>query len=83
MLKAVSAIDEHMRIDDVPNVGKPRMVGMTQGAPYAIQDIPEEQAIQFTVDGVIMFGGTECIVNKRNSNNAVTDFEIVAFGVSE
>ena len=35
-----------------------------------------------TVDGVVFFGGTECVVNEIKDGK-VTDFEIVGIGLSK
>ena len=83
VLKALSSAKAGTVINAVPNNGQPRVIGMTNGAPYAIQDNEVEQAIQLTIDGTIMFGGTEDLVNRKETDETVTDFEIVAFGISE
>lgn len=67
------------------NNGDSVIIGNTTCKPYAIQHNKKENIIQFTVDGVIYFGGTEseCFVNEIDGNKTVTDFEIVSIGFSE
>lgn len=58
------------------------VVGTTTGSSHiAIWDF-ENQVCKVTVDGVVFFGGTECVVNKIKDGK-VTDFEIVGIGLSK
>lgn len=80
---ALSSMTFPLPIRVCPNNGDSMIIGNTTCKPYAIQHNKKENIIEFTVDGVIYFGGTECFVNERDGNKTITDFEIVSFGFSE
>ena len=42
----------------------------------------ENQVCNVTVDGVVFYGGTECVVNKIE-DGIVTDFSVTGFGLSK
>ena len=57
-------------------------IGTTTGSSHIATWDFENQICNVTVDGVIFFGGTECVVNEIKDGK-VTDFEIVGFGISK
>lgn len=64
------------------NKEETKIIGITDTSPYAIQDLTEEKAIQFTVDGNILHGGTECQV-VHNDEGKISEINLVAIGLSE
>ena len=67
--------DNYKEIDGV-------VVGTTTGSSHIATWDFENQVCKVTVDGVVFFGGTECIVNEIKDGK-VTDFEIVGIGLSK
>lgn len=58
------------------------VVGTTTGSSHIATWDFENQVCKVTVDGVVFFGGTECVVNEIKDEK-VTDFEIVGIGLSK
>lgn len=58
------------------------VIGNTTGNSHIVTWDSENQVCNVAVDGVVYFGGTECII-KEMDNGVITDFEIVAIGVSK
>ena len=57
------------------------VVGATTGDTHIATWDSESQVCNVTVDGVVFYGGTECVVNKLE-DGLVTDFRITGFGLS-
>lgn len=57
------------------------LIGNTNSSPIAEYD-SENEVCKLTIDGTILFGGLECIVN-GTQHGQVTDFEIVGVGLSK
>lgn len=57
------------------------VIGHTVGDTHIVTWDNEQQVCKVTVNGVVRFGGTECIVNEIK-DGVVNDFEIVGFGLS-
>lgn len=57
------------------------VVGCTTGDSHIVTWDKDNGVCKVTVDGVIRYGGTECVV-KSSDGNLVKDFEIVGFGIS-
>lgn len=57
------------------------VVGYTIGDSHIVTWDKDNGICKITVDGVIRYGGTECVV-KFSEGNLVKDFEIVGFGIS-
>lgn len=57
------------------------VVGCTIGDSHIVTWDRDNGVCKITVDGVIRYGGTECVV-KSSEGNVVKDFEIVGFGIS-
>lgn len=58
------------------------VIGNTTGNSHIVTWNSENQVCNVTVDGVVYFGGAECII-KEMDNGVVTDFDIVAIGLSK
>ena len=58
------------------------IVGATTGDKYIATWDSESQVCNVTVDGVVFYDGTECVVNKIE-DGVVTDFRITGFGLSK
>lgn len=58
------------------------VVGYTDKEPYFVLWDDESKTCAVAIDGVIHFGGMECIINEAK-NGVVTDFELVSIGLSE
>ena len=56
-------------------------VGCTVGDTHIVTWDNDKGVCNVTVDGIICFGGTECVV-KDIEGNVVKDFDIVGFGLS-
>lgn len=59
----------------------PIPIGCTTGDTHIVTWDNDNGVCNVTIDGVVYFGGTECIV-KDIEDNIVKDFEIVGFGLS-
>lgn len=81
--KALKSMPNHLPIIDVKNNGDKRVIGKTTSAPYAVQWDDSNRVCRFTVDGIIFFGGTSCIVNAMRDSGEITDFTITGVGISE
>lgn len=58
-----------------------RIIGHINEKPrFAAWDM-QAKTCTIEVDGVIYYGGTECIINETK-DGVITDFEIVSFGLS-
>lgn len=57
------------------------VIGYTTGDSHIVTWDKDNGVCKITVDGVIRYGGTECIV-KSSDGNLVDDFEIIGFGIS-
>lgn len=60
---------------------KGKLIGTTTESYSTYWDY-DNQVCRITKDGVIFYGGTQCIVNAMENGN-VTDFEIVGIGLSK
>lgn len=58
------------------------VVGNTIGETGSVSWNNEQQVCEVVVDGIIYYGGTECIVNEI-SDDVVTDFSITSVGLSQ
>ena len=58
------------------------VVGSTTGSSHIATWDFENQVCNVTVDGIVFFGGTECIVNEIN-DGVITDFRITSIGLSQ
>lgn len=57
------------------------VVGTTTGNTHIVTWDSENQVCNITVDGIVLYGGTECVVNEIE-DGIVTDFSITGFGLS-
>lgn len=60
-----------------------KIIGYTDGTPYAVQADEESKTIRYNIDGHILHGGLNGIVKDRNDKGEITEFEITSFGVSD
>lgn len=58
------------------------VVGTITGDTHIATWDSENQVCNVTVDGVVFYGGTSCIVNEIE-DGVVTDFRITGFGLSK
>lgn len=58
------------------------VVGTTTGSSHITTWDFENQVCNVTVDGMVFFGGTECVVNEIKDGK-VTDFKITGIGLSK
>ena len=58
-----------------------RIIGYTNDKPRFAAWDDGAKTCTVVINGVIFFGGTECIVNETK-DGVITDFEIVSFGLS-
>lgn len=58
------------------------VVGTTTGDTHIVTWDSENQVCNVTVDGIVLYGGTECVVNEIE-DGIVTDFSITGFGLSK
>lgn len=58
------------------------VIGAITGTTHIVTWDFENQVCNLTVDGVVFFGGTECIVNKIE-DNIIKDFTITGIGLSK
>ncbi len=81
--KAVSSLRKNLPIiyRDNDKVQDGVVIGHTVGDTHIVTWDGEHQVCKITVDGVVHFGGTECIVNEIK-NGEVKDFQITGFGIS-
>lgn len=61
---------------------KEKVIGTTTGDSHITTWDFENQICKVTIDGVVFYGGTECIVNEIKDGK-ITDFEIVGIGLSK
>ena len=59
-----------------------KVIGTTTGDSHITTWDFENQICKVTIDGVVFYGGTECIVNEIKDGK-ITDFEIVGIGLSK
>lgn len=57
------------------------VIGHTVGDAHIVTWDSEQHICKVTVDGVVHFGGIECIVNDIK-DGVVNDFDIIGFGLS-
>lgn len=57
-------------------------LGAVTGNKHIVTWDSENQVCNITVDGVVFYGGTECIVNEIK-DGVITDFRITGFGLSK
>jgi len=57
-------------------------IGAITGDSHIVNWDFEKQVCNITVDGVVFYGGTECIVNEIK-DGVVADFSITGFGLSK
>jgi len=81
--KAVNSLEKNLPIiyRDSSDASDGKVIGITTGDCHIVTWDSENQTCSVTIDGVIRFGGTECIVNKME-NGIVSDFTITGLGVS-
>ena len=60
-----------------------KIIGYTNGTPYAIQADEESKIIRYNIDAHILHGGLNGIVKCHNDKGEITEFEITSFGVSD
>lgn len=58
------------------------VVGTTTGDTHIVTWDSENQVCNVTVDGIVLYGGTECVVNEIE-DGVVTNFSITGFGLSK
>lgn len=82
--KAVASFDGNIPIiyNDNDKNNNEVVVGYTVGEPCSILWDDEYQVCEIVVNGVVYYGGTECVVNKIE-DGVVTDFDIVSVGLSK
>ena len=81
--KALKSMPDNLPIIDLENNGDERVIGTTSSRPYAVQWDDLNGVCRFTIDGIVFFGETSCIVNAVNDDGEITDFTITSIGVSE
>lgn len=59
-----------------------KVIGITTGNSHIATWDFKNQVCKVTIDGMVFYGGTECIVNEIKDGK-VTDFEIVGLGLSK
>lgn len=57
-------------------------VGTTTGSSHIVTWDLKNQVCKITVDGIVFFGGTECIINEIKDKK-VTDFKITGISLSK
>lgn len=58
------------------------VIGTTTGDTHIATWNSEKQVCNVTVDGVVFYGGTSCIINEIE-DGVVTDFRITGFGLGK
>lgn len=58
------------------------IIGYTDKEPHSVLWNDETKTCTVAIDGIIRYGGTECIINEVK-DDVITDFELVSIGLSE
>lgn len=64
------------------NENEEKVIGVTTGTSHIVTWDFENQVCKVTIDGVVFYGGTECIVNEIKEGK-VTDFRVTGVGLSK
>lgn len=82
--KAVNNLPKNIPIiyRDNDGNGEEKVIGTTTGNSHIVTYDIENRVCKVSIDGEILFGGTECIVNSME-DNVVTDFRITGIGLSK
>lgn len=67
---------------DNENEPEGKVIGVMSKSVYIEEWDMKNQVCKVTIDGIVFFGGTECIVNEIKDGKVV-DFEIVGIGLSK
>ena len=67
---------------DNENENEDKVIGITTGTSHIVTWDSENQVCKVTIDGVVFYGGTECIVSKIKEGK-VADFRITSIGLSK
>ena len=67
---------------DNENETEGKVIGVMSKSVYIEEWDMKNQVCKVTIDGIVFFGGTECIVNEIKDGKVV-DFEIVGIGLSK
>lgn len=81
--KAIKDFDDKLSIlyHDNDSCKDGVVVGNTVGETCSVLWDDEQQVCEVIVNGILYYGGTECIVNEIK-NGVVTDFRITSVGLS-
>lgn len=80
--KAVNNLQMNLPIVYRGNESQVIVIGYTIGKPHIATWNVEKQVCNITTDGVVYYGGTECIVNEME-DGVVKDFSITGIGLSK
>ena len=80
VLKAVNNIHKNIPII-FRDESEEKVIGTTTGDSHIATWDFENQVCKLTVDGEVLFGGTECLYEVEDGK--VTDFQIIGIGLSK
>ena len=79
---AIRKMSDHLPIITYRDNDEAEVIGCTDCKPYAIQCDEGSKCWQYTIDGTLYFGGTECICYDIH-DGAVHEFKITGIGISK